>query len=284
MAPDEVVLSEGLVLTKDQLLEALRAQAAPPGRVAASVRADAGLAGVFAVAWRCVVYQQVRALLVLTDAGMLDAGLLNARVVLEHAAYLACLRAAAVEGTDAVFLQRLEAGAGEEQRRTIKALLEVAQSAGDPSVAAVREAERFLAQHRSGGGGEPPMAGYSVMRVVYRQLSDTAHAGIGSADPYLREFLRTGSLGRSPTPVRWAEALAHLVWSCWCADQTVDYFLVDGATADRHQPVLDRLGLCFTLQGPGPAAGVAPGSARQTPAGRLHHGASFETPDQQGQE
>jgi len=248
-SPDEVTLSDGRVLTAADLFDALREMVSGSSdRVDVAVRPGVGLTVVFAIAWRCVLYQQVRALLVLTDAGLQDAGLLNARVALEHGALLARLRAAAVDGTDREFLERQRATANQEEQRTLNILSKIAHTAGEPSAALVDEAAGVLAGNRSTAArADSPLAAFPALKVVYRQLSDVAHAGLGSAGRYLLDYVRSGRLGGQPAAGRWAEAFAYLVWAIWCADATVDFFLIDGATAGCHQPVLDRLGLPFAF-------------------------------------
>lgn len=80
---------------------------------------------------------------------------------------------------------------------------------------------------------------------VYRRLSDSTHAGLGSAIPFLAPAQRSGGpLTAEPELDYWAEYAALLSWSCWAADDAMLRFLEDGADlADRQVELLARIGI-----------------------------------------
>lgn len=245
---DSVVLGDGREVGSESLLSVLRRQVASADGRSRPLRADAPRAVVaVAVAWQQVVYSQVAAVLALVDRGLQRAGAPNARVALEHGFRLAQLRRHTEAGTADLFLGQLQTHYRREELRTLKKLGQAAAAAGpewseivEQFTAAIEPAER--------GDALEPSFGESVHAgILYRQLSEASHAGVGSTQPYLLDALLTdtvGGLGRLQP--WWPETLTHLVWSCWIADHTVDLFLVHGNIAAVHDTLLDEVGLRFT--------------------------------------
>lgn len=96
--PDDVLpLAQGRQVHAAELVAVLREQSAPPLGPAQTlaIRDDRYGAGVIAAAWRHTVHRQVRAVLVLIDAGLDAEAQANARSALKHAVELTRLSAAA---------------------------------------------------------------------------------------------------------------------------------------------------------------------------------------------
>ena len=80
---------------------------------------------------------------------------------------------------------------------------------------------------------------------MYKRLSESTHAGLGSAVPYLAPAQRSGrSLAAEPELDYWAEYSALLTWSCWAAEDAMLRFLEDGKDlAERQVALLAKIGL-----------------------------------------
>lgn len=246
--PDSVVLGNGREVSSESLLAVLRRQVGLTDGRSRPIRADADRATVTAaVAWRQVVYSQVAAVLALVDRELQGAGAPNARMALEHGFRLSQLGRHAEAGDAAGFLQRLRGHSREEESRTLKKLSRAAAAAGPEWVAVVEQATAALTTTDTEGQLESAFEESIQAAILYRLLSESAHAGVGSLQPYLLDSLLTDTVG-GPGRLQpwWPETMAHLVWSCWMADHTVDFFLVDGHVAAEHDALLDEIGLHVT--------------------------------------
>lgn len=257
-APEDVLDSGGgRVVTLAEILAVLAEQATtPPGTGQLQLRQDRHGPGLLAVAWRHTVLRQARAVLALFGAGLQAEARANARACLEHAVAVRRLALASEtkdwepllaemryqahlrEGTQLGRLEELDADAGGLNH----ALLQVARREYDARQIP-RDKTRPKAHHvKDVFDGVPDGVGlYSV----YGQLSESTHAGLGSASAYAMTALRTGApLPATPEPGAWAQTAALLCWSCWAAEDAMLRFLDDGShLAARQVELLARINL-----------------------------------------
>lgn len=258
--PDVLSTAEGRVVTVEELLGVLREQTTEQGGVGhRAVRQDRLGPGLVAAAWRHTTFRQARAVLALFAAGLAVEAQANARVCLEHAVVLQRFALAADNnelerlllqltsdqqrraGQQFDYLDELDGRTGEQHADLLQAarawhvLGRVPTDKNGPSV-------RTAKAHFEG-------VPYGLdLHGVYGTLSEQTHAGLSSAAPYLLPALQNDQpVAARPEPVRWAEALGLLCWSCWAADDAMLRFLIDGQDlAGRHVALLAKVGLAST--------------------------------------
>lgn len=258
--PEDVLpLPSGRVVSCAELRCALREQVADRHSMGARpLRGDRAGAGLVAAAWRHVVYRQARAVLTLLDVELDTEAQANARICLEHAIVL---RRLALAADNAQLDPLLEALAHDQQRRSGRQLdyLDRLDSASGGQNEALLAAART--QHTArlvpGDKNRPDVSSVKAhflavpsgvhFHSVYSRLSESSHAGLVSATPYL---VPEGWQGQQqlvvpkPRPERWAETLAVLIWACSDVDDAMRRFLVDGDDiAERHLAIMARVGL-----------------------------------------
>jgi hypothetical protein len=207
----------------------------------------------FAAAWRTTIRRQIRAVLELLRVGLLVELLPNARAAIEHAALLRALGDAVADGEGDAFINAVEASAQDSGRgllsalerldavsgRTFAELLGAARSSpvGGPSISRKQRAwsgdAKALFERVENG---------EHLYVLYRWLSASTHAGLGSAMPYLQRVMIEGFVTKEPVNPPLAEVLAALSWSCWTADEVIDRLLQEPALVAEQQEEMARFG------------------------------------------
>jgi hypothetical protein len=240
----------------DELVEVLQAQIEVFESHSRLAVAEGGApAAQLAAAWRAVVYRQVRCVLVLMEAGLGNEALANARTALEHAVLLTVVDEARGAGTLERLLTDVRA-AGEDQADSHLHLLDKINTTNGTAYGEVLASTRRLVvdparPHRRRDrdwDGSPSalfgrLTGVEAAYSLYRQWSNTTHAGAGSAMPYLVHLATRGSISRVPQPLPLAELLATLVWCCSKADSALDGFLVIPSLGAAQAEVLRRIGI-----------------------------------------
>lgn len=254
--PDVTTTADGRTISAEELLAVLTEQVAfDPAAAPRALHPDRGRAGLLAGAWRLVVFGQARAVCLLLERGLRVEALTNARASLEHAVYLRRF----AQAVDADQLESFMAEMAYQAHRQRGRELTYLESLDEAVLGPHRE---FLAHFRAAHEAEDmprrtQLFDFDQIRRVfegtpggaelynaYGRLSNGAHAGLGSAAPYLLPALQTQTplLGQ-PHPVPWAETTALLNWSCWAADDAMTRFLADGADLlDRQIALLTRIG------------------------------------------
>jgi hypothetical protein len=251
VSADVLDLPSGARVTVPELLAALRDQVALQSLGGPLVlHAEGAQVGYVAYAWREVVYRQTRAVVALFNANLSDQAQPNARVALEHAVILQAAARAHMAGTDLDFLAAVNWGQEEHARRAIKRLVKWDQGMGGQNASLITAA----AEHQKANAALPKPftsaqpsalfeqlpAGGGGFHTVWSSLSASLHAGFVSAMPYLPA---DGPGGLGSVPVRWADALVALVWSCWASDDALDQLTAVAPIAGRHVPAMRSVGL-----------------------------------------
>lgn len=255
--PSDAIELGGRRVDAGQLLAVLREQVKLQQAGQVQGRAEVARCGFVANAWRQVVYRQVRAVLVLSDAGLITEAQPNARAALEHAAMIQAFAQSQAAGNGMVFLSALDVMHRNRDKKSVERLGKLDAGADSEHADLVKAASQWLDQsakdaerkHKRGAGPRPnvgtvralfdglPGGGHAFYG-VYGRLSKGTHAGLTSAMPYLR----ARELGLEPIPVRWAEPLLVLSWACWAADDAMDEFVVSPGLAVRHEALTQPLG------------------------------------------
>lgn len=254
--PDVTTTADGRTVSAEDLLAVLTEQVAfDPAAAPRALHPDRGGAGLLAGAWRLVVFGQARAVCLLLGGGLRVEALTNARASLEHAVYLRRFAQAVDAGQLEPFMSEMAYQAHQQRGKELTYLESLDAAVLDPH-------REFLAHFRAAHEAEDvprrtQLFDFTQIRRVfegtpggvdlynaYGRLSNGAHAGLGSAAPYLLPALQTETpLLSQPHPVPWAETTALLNWSCWAADDAMTRFLADGADLLARQiSLLTRVG------------------------------------------
>lgn len=205
-------------------------------------------------AWRMTVHRQVRAVLALREADLPVEMMVNARVALEHAVLLRAVGDAEQAGAAQDFMASVTAANQQNSRTMLKALTRLDAATGS-------EYSALLAAIESSPLNEPPpkasgrtwngqvsdlfrrVAGGERFYPTYRALSEVAHAGVGSAQPFLQRLITEGCVSRHPVPPPAADIFVALVWALCTADDVLQIFLTKGTVNDEQTAALAKFGL-----------------------------------------
>jgi hypothetical protein len=226
--PDDVLeLAGGRTVDVAAIFAVLVEQLTTPVRVGPrAVRSDRGSSAQLAASWRHNLFRQVHAVVLLRKAGLLNEARPNARTCLEHAIALRRLALAAGDGQLGPLTEEITYQAQQRQLDELKYLDELDQAAGGVNRHLVTAArEQLMANPVPHDKSRPQMRIVKAvfegvphglhLYDIYKRLSESTHAGLGSADPYLAPAQRSGGLlSAEPELEYWAEYAALLSWSC----------------------------------------------------------------------
>lgn len=256
--PDDVLqLADGRTIGVAEIFAVLVEQLTTQVRVGPRpVRSDRGNAALLAASWRHNVFRQVRAVVVLRNAGLLVEARPNARTCLEHAIFLRRLALAADDDQLGPLMEEMAYQAQKHQLDELRYLDELDQAGGGGNrdlVAAARNQQMVNPVPRDTSRPQTREVKAMFQGVpnglhlynAYKRLSDSTHAGLGSAIPYLAPAQRSGGLlAAEPELDYWAEYAALLSWSCWAAEDAMLRFLEDGRDlVERQVALLARIGI-----------------------------------------
>jgi hypothetical protein len=232
----------------EQLLELYHAE--PKMRLRAQDRPGAAL---IPAAWWCVAYRQAAAANVLMGAGYAVEAAPNVRSALEHAIMLQALGALDREGKLDAYLDDMHRQNGMHAERRLDELVRLFEDLPVEMLADV-DLVKQISQHAPLPDADPYWkredrnvwamsqrfdAGPAAY-AEYRELSARAHAGLGSAQPFLEHAVRGSGLRREPFACSPGDDIAMLVTAIAMANEGIDHFLDPPVMDPLQQPVLAR--------------------------------------------